>query len=48
VIALQNVNEAQHKRQEFISIQKLALIKADEDGFKTGLNVEIVEALRNK
>ena len=45
-IALQNINEAnmskdeleaQHKRKEFISIQKLALLKADEDGFEKGL-----------
>ena len=44
--ALENVNEAnmskdelesQHKRKEFISIQKLAVIKADEDGFEKGL-----------
>ena len=44
--ALENVNEAnmtkeelesQHKRKEFISIQKLAVLKADEDGFEKGL-----------
>jgi predicted transposase/invertase (TIGR01784 family) len=29
--------EAQHKRKEFISIQKLAVLKADEDGFEKGL-----------
>jgi len=44
--ALENANEAnmskdelesQHKRKEFISIQKLAVIKADEDGFEKGM-----------
>ena len=44
--ALENVNEAnmskeelesQHKRKEFISIQKLAVLKADEDGFERGM-----------
>ena len=29
--------EAQHKRKEFISIQKLAILKADKDGMKRGL-----------
>lgn len=29
--------EAQHKRKEFISIQKLAILKADEDGFEKGI-----------
>lgn len=29
--------EAQHKRKEFISIQKLAIMKADNDGFDRGL-----------
>jgi len=44
--ALQSVNEAgmskdeleaQHKRKEFISIQRLAILKADEDGFEKGM-----------
>ncbi len=44
--ALQNANEAnlnkdeleaQHKRKEFISIQKLAVLKADEEGFEKGM-----------
>ena len=44
--ALENINEAnmskdeleaQHKRKEFISIQRLAILKADEDGFEKGL-----------
>ncbi len=44
--ALENANEAnltkeeleaQHKRKEFISIQTLSLLKADEDGFGRGL-----------
>lgn len=29
--------EAQHKRKEFISIHKLAILKADEDGFEKGM-----------
>jgi flagellar biosynthesis/type III secretory pathway protein FliH len=29
--------EAQHKRKEFISIQRLAIKKADEDGFSKGM-----------
>ena len=29
--------EAQHKRKEFISIQKLAILKADEYGFEKGI-----------
>jgi len=29
--------EAQHKRKEFISIQKLAILKADTDGFNKGM-----------
>ncbi|PIF04335.1 MAG: transposase [Arcobacter sp.] len=45
--ALDTVNEAnltkeeletQHKRKEFISIQKLALLKADKDGFDKGMS----------
>jgi len=32
-----NELEAQHKRKEFISIQKLAILKADEEGFQKGL-----------
>jgi len=44
--ALENANEAnltkdeleaQYKRKEFISIQKLALMKADKDGFVKGV-----------
>ncbi len=44
--ALENANEAnlnreeleaQHKRKEFISIQRLALMKADTDGFSRGI-----------
>ncbi len=44
--ALNTVNEAgmskeeleiQHKRKEFISVQKLAILKADKDGFKRGI-----------
>ena len=44
--ALENANEAnlnkdeleaQHKRKEFISINRLALLKADKDGFEKGL-----------
>ena len=44
--ALNTVNEAgmskeelemQHKRKEFISVQKLAILKADKDGFKKGM-----------
>jgi len=66
--ALQNANEAnltkdeleaQHKRKEFISIQRLALMKADTDGFSRGIeqgieqgkieerNKLIVKAYRN-
>lgn len=44
--------EAQHKRKEFISIQKLAVLKADEDGFEKGMekgmekrNIEIAKNL---
>jgi len=46
ITALQNVNEAnlskeeleaQHKRKEFISIQKLAILKATEDGMEVGM-----------
>jgi len=53
-IALQNINEAnmskdeleaQHKRKEFISIQKLALLKADEDGFEKGLEQGLEQGL---
>jgi predicted transposase/invertase (TIGR01784 family) len=48
ITALQNVNEAnlskeeleaQHKRKEFISIQKLAILKATEDGMEKGMEV---------
>jgi len=48
--ALNSVNEAnltkeelesQHKRKEFISIQKLAILKADKDGFKKGIKAGI-------
>lgn len=51
--------EAQHKRKEFISIQRLALMKADTDGFSRGIeqgieqgkieerNKLIVKAYRN-
>jgi len=52
--ALENVNEAnmtkeelesQHKRKEFISIQKLAVLKADEDGFEKGLEKGLEQGL---
>jgi predicted transposase/invertase (TIGR01784 family) len=52
--ALQNVNEAnlskeeleaQYKRKEFISIQKLAILKADEEGFEKGLEKGIKQGL---
>jgi len=53
--ALENVNEAnlskeelesQHKRKEFISIQKLAIMKADEDGFEKGLEKGMEKGLQ--
>jgi len=37
--------EAQHKRQEFISIQKLAVLKADEEGFEKGLEQGLEKGL---
>jgi predicted transposase/invertase (TIGR01784 family) len=52
--ALNNVNEAnlskeelesQHKRKEFISIQKLAVLKADEDGFEKGMEKGLEQGL---
>ena len=52
--ALNNVNEAnltkeelesQHKRKEFISIQKLAVLKADEDGFEKGMEKGLEKGL---
>jgi len=53
--ALESVNEAimtpeeleaQYKRREFISIQKLALLKADEDGFQKGLTRGLEKGLQ--
>ena len=55
--ALQNVNEAnldkdeleaQHKRKEFISIQKLALLKADEEGFEKGMEKGLEKGMQEK
>ncbi len=52
--ALNTVNEAgmskeeleiQHKRKEFISVQRLAILKADKDGFKKGLEQGIEKGL---
>lgn len=37
--------EAQHKRKEFISIQKLAVLKADEDGFEKGMEKGLAKGL---
>jgi len=54
ITALQNANEAnltkdeleaQHKRKEFISIQKLALLKAKEDGLELGFERGIEEGM---
>ena len=39
--------EAQHKRKEFISIQRLALMKADKDGFEKGLEQGILNVAKN-
>jgi len=52
--ALNNINEANmskeelealHKRKEFISIQRLAILKADEDGFEKGLEKGLEQGL---
>ena len=52
--ALNTVNEAsmskeelelQHKRKEFISVQKLAVLKADKDGFRKGLREGLEQGL---
>ncbi len=52
--ALQNANEAnltkdeleaQHKRKEFISIQRLALMKADTEGFSRGIEKGIEQGI---
>ena len=52
--ALENINEAnmtkdeleaQHKRKEFLSIQRLAILKADEDGFEKGLEKGLEQGL---
>ncbi len=52
--ALDNINEAgmtqdeleaQHKRKEFLSIQRLAILKADEDGFEKGLEQGLEKGL---
>lgn len=54
--ALSTVNEAsmskdeleiQHKRKEFISVQKLAILKADKDGFKKGMEKEKINIAQN-
>ena len=37
--------EAQHKRKEFISIQKLAIMKAKDDGFDSGLEQGLEKGL---
>lgn len=37
--------EIQHKRKEFISIQKLAVMKANEDGFSQGLEKGLEQGL---
>jgi predicted transposase/invertase (TIGR01784 family) len=37
--------EAQHKRKEFISIQKLAILKADTDGFNKGIEQGIEKGI---
>ena len=37
--------EAQHKRKEFISIQRLALMKADQDGFNKGIAKGIAKGI---
>ena len=53
-IALESINEAnlskdeleaQHKRKEFISIQRLAVLKADEDGFEKGMEKGLKKGL---
>ena len=53
-VALETINEAnmskdeleaQHKRKEFISIQKLAVLKADEDGFEKGMEKGIEKGM---
>jgi predicted transposase/invertase (TIGR01784 family) len=53
-LALENANEAnltkdeleaQHKRKEFISIQKLALLKAKEDGLEIGFEKGIEQGI---
>jgi len=53
-LALENANEAnlskdeleaQHKRKEFISIQKLALLKAKEDGMELGIERGIEQGI---
>ena len=53
-LALENANEAnltkdeleaQHKRKEFISIQKLALLKAKEDGLEMGFEKGIEQGI---
>lgn len=52
--ALENANEAnmskdeleaQHKRKEFISVHKLSLLKADEDGFEKGMEKGIKKGM---
>jgi len=40
--------EAQHKRKEFISIQKLAIMKAKKDGLTQGLYQGIEQGEKNK
>ncbi len=37
--------EAQNKRKEFISVQKLAILKADEDGFEKGMEKGIKKGM---
>ena len=37
--------EAQHKRKEFISIQRLAIKKADEDGFNKGMEKGVEQGI---
>ena len=37
--------EAQHKRKEFISIQKLALVKAKQDGLQEGIEKGLAQGI---
>ncbi len=39
--------ETQHKRKEFISIQKLALLKAKDDGIEEGIEKGIIQVAKN-